>query len=391
MIFVSKGYFKSGNCLREARCALKREKPLALMHDGDRAQMSLADIKRDECPQEMRGPIFDGRDVIEWHRIKDFQLVSLKLLAEQLLLGCPHLVKQHSRRILISQEEAAPAAAAPHTATTTTTTGGAQKKAAGPAKLSLPVSVPGELSESVWHFRTPLTTYASPSNPGALEALTGMRDRLSRNNRAHAARLRAEPSRPFEVTAEAPPPLRGSSEAQAPPAQAARLFVLYLSQETFVGDAGAALADEVRRARAADFPLVMLHSTPDNPDGCEFARLFSTTPHDLIQDGLYKALALACHLHGPFAVVSCCLLAREMGGVRASAVGDVARQVEHGLKATGELALKPAKSAAALALNRTRSSGHGIGAIRDTAQFDLQVSFDEASPGARGASDTRQF
>ena len=27
--------------------------------------------------------------VIEWHRIKDFQMVSIKQLAEQLLLGCP--------------------------------------------------------------------------------------------------------------------------------------------------------------------------------------------------------------------------------------------------------------------------------------------------------------
>ena len=31
--------------------------------------------------------------MIEWHRIKDFQLVSLKLLAEQLLLGCPREVR----------------------------------------------------------------------------------------------------------------------------------------------------------------------------------------------------------------------------------------------------------------------------------------------------------
>ena len=33
--------------------------------------------------------LFDGREVITWHRIKDFQLLSLKLLAEQLILGCP--------------------------------------------------------------------------------------------------------------------------------------------------------------------------------------------------------------------------------------------------------------------------------------------------------------
>ena len=102
--------------------------------------------------------------------------------------------------------------------------------------------------------------------------------------------------------------------------------MLYLNRETFVGDAGLALAEEVRRARAAGFPLVMLHSTPANPDGCEFSRLFATTPHDLIQDGLYKALALAL-CPEPFFAVSCCLIAREMGAARASVVTDVARNI----------------------------------------------------------------
>jgi hypothetical protein len=34
------------------------------------------------------------------------------------------------------------------------------------------------------------------------------------------------------------------------------------------------LADEVRCARANGFPVVMLHATPDNDDGCEFSRFF---------------------------------------------------------------------------------------------------------------------
>ena len=34
MIFVSKGYFKSGNCLREARCTVKKGKPITLVHDS---------------------------------------------------------------------------------------------------------------------------------------------------------------------------------------------------------------------------------------------------------------------------------------------------------------------------------------------------------------------
>ena len=70
MILVSKGYFKSGNCLREARCTVAKQKPITLVHDSAvylKTHMPLEEIKADECPDELRGPIFDGREVIAWH------------------------------------------------------------------------------------------------------------------------------------------------------------------------------------------------------------------------------------------------------------------------------------------------------------------------------------
>ena len=94
MIFVSKGYFKSTNCLREADCTVKQSKHITLMHDPVKGGATLDFIKENECPERLLKPIFtcpDGvtpRKVITWHRIKDFQLVSLKLLTEQMLLGC---------------------------------------------------------------------------------------------------------------------------------------------------------------------------------------------------------------------------------------------------------------------------------------------------------------
>ena len=413
MIFVSKGYFVSVNCLREARCAVAEAKPLALVHDPVRGGAALDFIRDEECPDELRSAVFDGRDVIEWHRIKDFQMVSLKLLAEQLLLGCPHLVEQHA-----IGPRPAPAAAAPNANAASTGKDGLDGKARGAeasARLSLPLCIPGELTSFVWHFWTPLTVFASPHNPGAREVLVSLRDGLFANNQRHAALATSESAHPFDVTTDAPPPLCElssssssasaptdpamlhvlststdddtdasttpppqraaqptspagaslppspppspppppplSSSHQAPPAQPARIFVLYLNKETFVGGAGRALADEVRRARACGFPLVMLHSTPDNADGCEFAHLFSTTPLDLIQGGLYKALALACHpVGGPFHAVSCCLLAREMGARRASTVGDVAHKIESQLSRTSSRLARPVPTRVALAL-----------------------------------------
>ena len=69
MIFVSQGYFLSKNCLREARAAAAKAKPLSLVYDPVRGGATLQNIQEKECPDELQ-TIFDGRKVIEWHRIK---------------------------------------------------------------------------------------------------------------------------------------------------------------------------------------------------------------------------------------------------------------------------------------------------------------------------------
>ena len=69
MIFVSKGYFLSKNCLREARTAIHKTKPLALVHDPVRGGATLETIKEHECPPELQGIFLDCK-IIVWHRIK---------------------------------------------------------------------------------------------------------------------------------------------------------------------------------------------------------------------------------------------------------------------------------------------------------------------------------
>jgi len=89
-------------------------------------------------------------------------------------------------------------------------------------------------------------------------------------------------------------------------------FVLYLSQQTWRGEPGGKLAAEVRNARAAGLPIVMVHENDMSGDGCDFATFFQTTPGDLIANGLYKALALASY-PAPFDHVSSCLVAYALG------------------------------------------------------------------------------
>ena len=69
VIFLSKGYFKSKNCIREVQCTVAKAKAITMMHDPVRGGGSLEFIKNKECGPELRG-IFEGRDIIVWHRIK---------------------------------------------------------------------------------------------------------------------------------------------------------------------------------------------------------------------------------------------------------------------------------------------------------------------------------
>ena len=289
MIFVSKGYFKSKNCIREAQCTVAKAKPITLMHDPVRGGGSLEFIKNEECDTELRG-IFEGRDIIVWHRIKvrapcltccasalhacthapscvlrqAFQDMSLQLLSEQLLLSCPSYA----------------------------------------TAKSLPLYVPGEVTLQRIQFSRPVVLYASKNNPGA----------------AAAAAMLVEGVDALSVT-EAPPALGGV---------AATHFLLYLAHETYVGEAGDALAEELREARANHLPLVMLHENDMDNGGCEFARFFETTPQDLIAGGLYTALAFA-NYPGPFRPISIALTQKYIadglaGLAQVRAVGRMKRQ-----------------------------------------------------------------
>ena len=258
MIFVSKGYFKSNNCLREVRCTVAKKKPLALVHDTARYLQSyspLETIKNEECPDDLR-PIFDSKEVVEWHRVKDFQLVSLKLLAEEVLLGCPTIYKGLLESGRLTSDPQHP--------------------------LYNDIFVPGELTNQKLGFTRHLSLYASPSNPGAsmaAEVIVGAMEGLS---------------------------------LSATPPPAATHFLLYLAHETWVGEAGERLAEEVRQMMSRSLPIVMLHENDMANGGCEFSRFFETTPSDLIRTGLYDALALA-YYPSPCRLTSLYLVAKALG------------------------------------------------------------------------------
>ena len=71
LLFVSKLYFISKNCLREIRASLEQDKPLVLVHEQqeDKGGGPLEEIMNECHSQEMRAKIFDSRTPITWHRV----------------------------------------------------------------------------------------------------------------------------------------------------------------------------------------------------------------------------------------------------------------------------------------------------------------------------------
>lgn len=272
MIFVSKGYFESKNCLREARYAVAKAKPITLVHDSATYLSTYMTVEaiRDECPEELRTPIFYGRDIIPWHRIQDFQRVSLKLLAEQLLFGCP-------------QEGSL-------------------------THLDRGLYIPGELPRQRMALRTRVVVYASKNNPGAMEVArdlaAGMGGVFQVTTKATAIEL---DQGTIKSVARAGKSVRKRASATH--------FLLYLNDRTYLNEAGERLAEELRSIRQEGSPtkICMVHENDLARGGCNFGIFFDgRTPQDLLQDGLYKALAIALY-PDQFFPVSVAMVAKAIG------------------------------------------------------------------------------
>lgn len=173
---------------------------------------------------------------------------------------------------------------------------------------SLPLFIPGEISRRKLRFVEPVVVYASPNNTGALEV---------------AARLEARFPEQLHVTTRPPsavlsalgPPYGLDEEAIEP-----TVMLLYLNGETYMGDAGEKLAAELLAVQKAESHLLMLHENDQDKHGCEFGVYFDgRTPDELLQGGIYKALAIALY-PGAYQPVSLALAAVVLGAIDESSL-----------------------------------------------------------------------
>ena len=90
LFFLSKGYFASRNCQKEIDATLRNGNPIILLHetDPDRGGVPLSQIYADAdgAGEGWLGSIFvSRRPVIPYHRVKEFKIVSLKMIVSSML------------------------------------------------------------------------------------------------------------------------------------------------------------------------------------------------------------------------------------------------------------------------------------------------------------------
>ena len=85
-----------------------------------------------------------------------------------------------------------------------------------------------------------------------------------------------------------------------------------LAKDMRIGGGGADGADKHR------IKIVMVHENDRVKGGCEFGTFFGTTPQSLINEGIYKEIAIALHTP-PHRAVSLALVAQALGATKVKA------------------------------------------------------------------------
>lgn len=300
LIFLSDGYFRSRNCLREAYASLEKSKPLVLVHEADTSKggLSLEDVQA-QCPDDLSEYVFGAAapQPITWHRVAEYQRLCLKLVAGQVLRFCP-AVKQKQLDVADGEESS--------------------------------LSFAGESSRKGPIIDRPINLVVSVHNPGALrfaeEVAVSLKGVLAQSR---CTSLKVAVTQLEETGADL---LRALATLGADAS-----FLLYLNMDTFCGDDGGLLASQVRKilhAPGDKVNLFLAHENDRDLGGCEFGRFFSTTPNDLIKSGIYSQIAIAFHAN-PFRRVSLSIAAHKLSesgekksdGCAAQSIEKVARAI----------------------------------------------------------------
>ena len=261
IIFLSAGYFKSFNCRRELYAALASMRPFIAVHETDVAKggASIEALKaecRESCvevsppaypsysgPDEVLARVFDEAKPIVWVRVHDFQVESLKEIALRMLRQVPYY--------------------ALHT-----------------SELTPGVAVPGEIRPH--GFTGVVTILVCHGNKGAHDLAKELKAAEAEGRSSSAATPKGNDAPERVTIREAEEAL----EANAPPLHSNVVFLLYLTERTFL-DEGGAVARLVQKAMDRGISITPVAEQEPCRGGCAFRQFFQQTPQ-VLQQPPYK-------------------------------------------------------------------------------------------------------
>ena len=204
---------------------------LVLVHEQqeDKGGGPLDAIKAECRDDGMRAKIFDGRTTITWHRISHYQNLTLKLIANEMLSYGPKY---------------------------------------GSGKEELTLILAGEVNVAQLALDGSVVLWCSAGNSGAAEAAQELVSSMA----SGGAALRVVDSQPVQASG------------------VSAFMLLYLNDKTWV-EQGDVLERDVRAAREGQpgLKIVMVHENDPKKGGCDFGLMFSTTPQELIDGGIYRS------------------------------------------------------------------------------------------------------
>ena len=344
----------SKNCLRELDSATEGHVPLVLVHETDVSHggTTLNNLRTDCRAQDHDAEsLFDEHTIIPWHRVGDFQQLSLRMIAERMLLTMPNTSRNSGRlgtqRLFLSGElisqtlefrrfvrlyvsDANPGAttvveellnqyksnqyfvvelrrprefvpnaskcgAAPalkrgivRQFTFSNLTGDSQQQddKSGGARRRLSLSVKQSLSATAHTIVDTSQTLVAGGQHLASQTLVAGESLVAEGKRwrrrfsdqiISVSDPRARARDDGNVTHSTPcdarplPPGRQLIQLRMP-----CTVLLYLNQNTFVGEVGKTLEQDVRMARSRGVEIVLTHENDPELDGCTFDRCTHT-------------------------------------------------------------------------------------------------------------------
>ena len=293
--FLSRGYFLSAPSMREVRAAIRYGKPIITVHEEvmEKGGEPL-DMLMNQCPEDIYDVLFPaGAIPIPWQRSKPMQWASLALIAEALLNT---VAKEKDNRLVYAS-----------TTALQPTWVHAFKLAHAPV-LYVSNNNPGAAKVAALLTRATVGLVVESGAP--------IQDRpLTRSNSyQRTARTRSISGAAATVV---------SSSRNLVHTTHATHMLLYLNDQTFMGEAGERLANEIKwvtelsRQRQRNIRILLVHETRADHGGCPFDRFFHVTPASLVRPpgDLYKPVAVPLHAHPRHIAVALCQIAIDLGAV----------------------------------------------------------------------------